>query len=132
MWLGNQETHLTYSWKEALEFVGYDFERWDSLEDIFQYAVSIPIVTRSMFRLDQTNHATRINLFLAWINDDKNNIQTEDFIPKEHLRVLWLSRARKVFHQFNQKLYDVLLTAKRDREAKVRYNGEIVSGQERR
>lgn len=58
---GNQshalaEIEVTTSWKEALEFAGYDFERWlegfDELEDVFRFVVSSPYFDKRLFSLN--------------------------------------------------------------------------------
>lgn len=58
---GNQshalaEIEVTSSWKEALEFAGYDFERWskgfDDLEDVFKFVVSSPYFDKKIFSLE--------------------------------------------------------------------------------
>lgn len=59
-----KEVVVTRSWLEALEFAGYNTYKWiegfKTLEDIFRYAVSIPLANRTIFRLDETNHQARV------------------------------------------------------------------------
>lgn len=51
-----KEVEVTRSWKEALEFAGYDFNRWlegfDELEDVFQFVASSPYFDKKIFSLE--------------------------------------------------------------------------------
>lgn len=51
-----KEVVVTRSWKKALEFAGYDFEKWlegfDTLEDVFRFVVSSPYFDKRLFALN--------------------------------------------------------------------------------
>lgn len=51
-----KEIEVTCSWKEALEFAGYDFNRWlegfKELEDVFRFVVSSPYFDKRLFALN--------------------------------------------------------------------------------
>lgn len=51
-----KEIEVTSSWKEALEFAGYNFDRWlagfDELEDVFQFVASSPYFDKKIFSLE--------------------------------------------------------------------------------
>ena len=133
-----EEIEVTRSWQEALEFAGYDFERWtqgfDELEDVFRFAVSIPLANRTIFRLDETNHQARVRdrkrltyqTFLRWVNDPANGIPENELIPKDQLRKEWLERAFETFPDFKERFdqaNDKMLSI---REANEKFNGNLV------
>lgn len=133
-----EEVEVTSDWKAALEFAGYDHSRWlegfDSLEDVFEFAVSTPTANRTIFRLDETSHQARVRdrkrltyqKFLRWVNDPANNIPEHEVIPKARLREEWLERAFKVFPEFKEKFDGAMLEMERTREANKKFNGNIV------
>lgn len=133
-----KEIEVTTSWKEALEFAGYDFNRWlegfDELEDVFRYAVSIPLANRTIFRLDETNHQARVRdrkrltyqKFLRWVNDPANGVPEKEEISKSDLRIQWLARAFQQFPNF-QRDYEVAQEQmQKSRAARDKFNGELV------
>jgi hypothetical protein len=128
---------VTRSWKEALEFAGYDFNRWlegfDELEDVFRYAVSIPLANRTIFRLDETNHQARVRdrkrltyqKFLRWVNDPANGVKEHEDIPKAELREKWLERAKASFPRFAEELEEVQKEMEARRRSSEKFNGII-------
>jgi hypothetical protein len=134
-----KEISITTNWKEALEFVGYDYKRWtegfNTLEDIFKYAVSNHLANRIIFRLDETNHQARVRdkkrktyqQFLLWINDPANNIKNYEDISKEDLRLVWLKKAFECFPEFEKEYNQIQEEAKIKRQCKAKFNGEIIS-----
>lgn len=133
-----KEIEVTRSWKEALEFAGYDFNRWlegfDELEDVFRYAVSIPLANRTIFRLDETNHQARVRdrkrltyqKFLRWVNDPANDVKEKEDVTKEELRADWLKKAKIAFPDFAKELEEVQKEMELRRLAKEKFNGIIV------
>lgn len=133
-----REVEVTRSWKEALEFAGYDFNRWlegfDELEDVFRYAVSIPLANRTIFRLDETNHQARVRdrkrltyqKFLSWVNDPANGVKEHEDIPKAELREKWLERAKAAFPRFAEELEEVQKEMEARRRSSEKFNGLIV------
>lgn len=133
-----KEVVVTRSWREALEFAGYDFERWadgfDTLEDIFRYAVSIPLANRTIFRLDETNHQARVRdrkrktyqLFLNWVNDPANHVPEEEQFSKSDLRIQWLTKAFKTFPGFKADYENAQHLLQKSRAARDKFNGEMV------
>ena len=133
-----KEIEVTRSWKEALEFAGYDFNRWfegfDELEDVFRYAVSIPLANRTIFRLDETNHQARVRdrkrltyqKFLHWVNDPANGVKEHEDIPKAELREKWLERAKASFPRFAEELEVVQKEMEARRRSSEKFNGLIV------
>lgn len=140
---GNQshvlaEIEVTTSWKEALEFAGYDFEHWsegfDELEDVFRFAMSIPTANRTIFRLDEMNHQARVRdrkrltyqKFLLWVNDTINGIPETEDIPKAQLRKEWLERAFETFPGFKERYDATIREMDLTREANRRFNGNLI------
>jgi len=134
-----REITLTTSFRSALEFLGYDYDRWvrgfETLEDIFKFAVSIPLASRTTFRLEETNHAARIRdrkrktyqLFLLWVQDPKNKVQEHESTSKEELRAWALGKAFEVYPEFKDQFSYWQQVAKKLKEAKLRFNGKLVS-----
>lgn len=135
-----KEVVLTRSWKEALEFVGYDFETWqkgfDTLEDVFRFAVNNPLANRTIFRLDETNHQARVRdrkrktyqEFLRWVHDPANGIPENEMIPKSELRAMYLQKAFDTFPQFKSEFNAIQKEMDERREAKRKFNGDLVRG----
>ena len=133
-----REIILTRSWKEALEFVGYDYERWckgfDSLEDVFRFAIDNPLANRTIFRLDETSHQARVRdrkrltyqKFLRWVNDPANGVPENESIPKAELRKTFLAKAFETFPGFRKEFDQIQKEMADRREAKRKFNGEIV------
>lgn len=133
-----KEIEVTRSWKEALEFAGYDFSRWlegfDELEDVFRYAVSIPLANRTIFRLDETNHQARVRdrkrltyqKFLRWVNDPANGVKEHEEVTKAELRADWLKKAQTAFPDFAKELEEVQKEMELRRQASEKFNGVIV------
>lgn len=57
------ELVVTRDTRQALEFMGYDFDRWnqgfDQLTDIFEFAASTPYFNPEAFTLENLNHRNR-------------------------------------------------------------------------
>jgi hypothetical protein len=133
-----KEIEVTRSWKEALEFAGYDFNRWlkgfDDLEDVFRYTVSIPLANRTIFRLDETNHQARVRdrkrltyqKFLRWVNDPANGVPEKEEISKSDLRSQWLERAFQIFPKFKEDYEAAQHQLQKSRAARDKFNGELV------
>ena len=133
-----EEIEVTRSWKETLEFAGYDYNRWlegfDELEDVFRYTVSIPLANRTIFRLDETNHNARVRdrkrltyqKFLRWVNDPANGVKEHEEVSKAELRVDWLKKAQIAFPDFAKKLKEVQKKMELRRCSNEKFNGEIV------
>jgi hypothetical protein len=134
-----EEIFLTRNWKEALEIVGYDYDRWtkgfDTLEDVFKYAVSTPLANRTIFRLDETNHAARVRdrkrltyqLFLKWVNDPKNGVAVDEYISKTTLRKEMLNLMFEKFPKFKQQYMDAQSRSEMRKQAHATFNGDLVS-----
>lgn len=134
-----KEITITKDFRTALEFVGYDYKRWtqgfNTLEDVFKYAVSIPLANRVIFRLDEINHAARVrdrkrktyNQFLTWVNDPSNSIPNEELANKEILREYFLKKAFLLYPKFRDEYEEVQFLCRKIKLANEKFNGKIVS-----
>lgn len=133
-----KEVVVTRSWKEALEFAGYDFYKWidgfDTLEDVFRYAVSCPLANRTIFRLDETNHQARVRdrkrktyqEFLTWVNDPCNNVPEGETVSRHDLRIQWMTKAFIQFPKFKEEYETAQNLLQKNRAARDKFNGEMV------
>lgn len=133
-----KEIVITSSWKEAIEFLGYDFNRWekgfDSLEDIFQYAVSNPLANKIIFDLNETSHIARVRdrkrltyqKFLLWINDPINNVPENETISKKELRKIYIKKAFDTFPLFQEEYKRVQNELQICKLVKEKFNGDFI------
>lgn len=134
-----KEITLTTYFDEALDFVGYDYKRWtqgfESLEDLFKFAISIPLANKVIFRLEETNHAARIRdrkrktyqEFLRWVNDPKNGVSETEEISKQELRKFMLEKAFRCFPGFKDAYEHYQEKAKESKLAKEKFNGSLIT-----
>lgn len=130
------EVVLTKDWASALEFFGYDPDRYfngfDDLEDIFKFAMSTPIATKEIYLLENLNNTSRTRdrkrktykKFLEWLerNNTSGCIQTSPE-EKQALRAKWLQKAFVAFPEFKEK-YD----EQHERFQKVKKVNSMVNG----
>lgn len=82
------EFKLTDDFETALEYLGFDVERWyegfDTFEDMFQYVASSKYFEKCAYPLEHQNHRARTrdskrktyNAFLEWINYDGEYVKS--------------------------------------------------------
>ena len=134
-----KEITITNYWMAAMQFLGY--ERYNStyfntLEDIFQFAISSPYVNRDIFQLENRNHEARTrdrkrktySLFLEFLKNSKANCAEFDWSDKERLRSDFLEMALDRFPSFRREYDQVLSDHRKHLEIKSKFNGDIVSG----
>lgn len=125
---------LTRDFDEALTFLGYDAVRYnqgfDTLEDMFEFAVSNPRFNTSMYQLENRTNRGRgqdkkrvtYQAFLAWMKD--RNLPKYDWASDS---TDWLDLALHHFAGAREQ-YDALLEVKdRSELIKQRYNGKVVA-----
>lgn len=134
-----KEVDIDGTWSEYLSFAGYDSSRWlkgfDTLEDVFEYAVSTPLASKTIFRLEETNHAARVRdrkrktyqQFLQWIYGTENNVPDEERIPKKQLRKEFLEKAFETFPHFKIDYDRYMFESNQNKQVKNKFNGHIVS-----
>jgi hypothetical protein len=129
-------------------FLGYDYAAWKQgfvwLEEVFEYAASTPYMSRVIFQLDNRNHVSRIrdmkrpsyNAFLKWIEDKpgldkyKWSSYTGDTVTEERLkeRAYWQFEAFNTFPGYQERCQEAYIKHERNRQAKQKWNGDIVRG----
>lgn len=109
------EVVLTKDWASALEFFGYDPDRYfngfDDLEDIFKFAMSTPIATKEIYLLENRNNTSRTRdrkrktymKFLEWLerNNTSGCIETSPE-EKQQLRKKYLDISFIKFPDFKK------------------------------
>lgn len=125
---------FTRDFDEALTFLGYDAVRYnqgfDTLEDMFEFAVSNPRFNTSMYQLENRTNRGRgqdkkrvtYQAFLAWMKD--RDLPEYDWASDS---TDWLELALDHFAGAREQ-YTALLASKDQSELiKQRYNGEVVA-----
>lgn len=128
--------------KKILEFLDYDYERFcqgfDTLEDIFRYAISTPYFNKEIYLLHNRNHTSRTRDrkrqtyrdFLVWIEKqtDCNKYPWPSFDErggyKENLE--WLEKAFIQFPGFEKEYHEVKKEFLDHLYFKSMFNGELV------
>lgn len=146
------EEHPTQVVKEILvsrdeetvfDFLGYDYQRFlegfDTLEDIFEFVVSSPYFNKDIYLLDNRNHTARVRdrkrktymQFLAWCEEKEfNNFKWEESgtVEREVQKRHYLSIAADTWPSFNLELMLCNSKHRMRKEAKKKFNGEVVAG----
>lgn len=129
------ELVLTKDHTEALTFLGYDPSRYaqgfDTLEDIFQYAMATEYYDPAYFALENRPYRERIrdakrptyNAFLEYVNRDGNNVARDNPLDKDEQ----LTRAKITFPAFGAALARTMENHDRHKLVKVKFNGSVVS-----
>jgi hypothetical protein len=132
-----REIKLLDDWEQILPVLGYSWERYqqgfDTLEDIFEFVVSSPFFNKSIYALENRNHAARTRdqkrktymEFLKWIEsyDETNTQNALKFRSKEN----WLGYLFDIVPNFRQQ-YELTQYEYDDSvEFKSRFNGTLVT-----
>lgn len=64
--------------------------------------------------------------FLRWVNDPANGVPENESIPKAELRKTFLAKAFETFPEFRKEFAQIQKEMADRREAKRKFNGEIV------
>ncbi len=135
------ELFLTKNPKEAFEFLGYSYERYQqgmsSLEDIFQYTSSSPYFSPEIFLLHNRNAKSRIrdakrptyNQFLTWL-EQHNPPAKMQWHTQEDLKQIqkqsFLARAFQAFPQFAQSYQNACHLYAQQKALAEKFNGQKV------
>lgn len=131
------EYTITKNWKEAITLFDYDHERWiqgfDTIEDIFEYAVSIPLASKEIFRLDRMNHRARVRdrkrltyqLFLKWINTEENHITVDSLVSKRECRSMILEKLFELYPVFKHQFVNCQKAIEVKNRVKGKFNGNV-------
>ncbi|MFZ6654829.1 hypothetical protein [Undibacterium sp. TJN19] len=144
------ELCITTDFSTALDLLGYDAERYETmritgqfrtLHDIFQYVVSSPYVNREIYLLDNRNHKARIRdakratytAFLIWLEE-----QAEGVLPaypwaeagsreRQQQKQEFLESAFAEFPAFKQAYDQALAVNARRKQVRLQYNGSLAA-----
>jgi hypothetical protein len=139
-----REITLLKDWEQILPVLGYSWERYqqgfDTLEDIFKFVVSSPFFNKSIYALENRNHAARTRdakrltytSFLEWLeNYNETEVQKfhrEWFVKNDCDKIVWtdylFGMIPNFYPQYEQAEKDLAF----HQEFKRRYNGELVAG----
>lgn len=133
-----KEIVLSTSVDEVLAFLGYDFSRhqqgFETLEEVFDFAVSTPYFNPEIYLLDNLNHRSRIrdakrktyNEFLLWLQSDaylKKERVPFNFNPdKQYYKSLILDSFPKALPFIEEALAEYKQTL----AFRQRFNGNLV------
>lgn len=124
---------FTHDFDAALEFMGYDPERhrkgFDTLEEIYEFAVSTPYFDRDVFLLENQNHAARARNrkrstysgFLKWIAE--RDLPQYQWPERGH----WMEKAMATFPGGLVQRHELGERERKRKEAIQVYNGSMVS-----
>jgi DNA integrity scanning protein DisA with diadenylate cyclase activity len=130
-----QEILISTSFKEALEFLEFDYSTYlkgfQTLEDIFQFVIANPHFNKEIYLLENRNAVSRVrdskrktyNLFLKYIEHLDAPPSTFD---KHVLREKYLQLALDKFPMFKVKYAQTLEKLKIKQEVKEKFNGTLV------
>lgn len=128
-----KDINVTNSYKDALEFLGYDysvFEKgFNTLEDIFEYVISSKYFDKKIFALENRNHDARTRdakrpnyrKFLEYI-DGKDFPESEKVDKDEKLKEAFIK-----FPSFKSEYDYVFEEISYNKEIKSKFNGFIIS-----
>lgn len=132
------EISVTKNFTDAIEFLGYDPDRFsngfDSLDEIFEYAMSSHLATREIYLLENRNNTSRTRdrkrktymSFLKYLEER----QVGELVPvtqeeKASLRVDYLKRSFK-FYLFRQQYQQAMDNFYKEKKLKKYFNGKVV------
>ena len=138
------EIPVTLDWSLALRLLGYDpaayavgaTQGFQTLGDVFQYAVSSPYVNRDIFLLENRNNKARVRdrkrktymEFLDWLEHQPHDkVASFDWTDRRARHDDFLALAKAEFPDFAHSLASVLQDADLAREARTRFNADIVA-----
>lgn len=138
------ELLVTNRWAEAITFLGYDpggypigMDSFETLQDVFEYAVSSPYTNKDIYLLENRNNKSRVRdrkrktymEFLDWLESKPaESIPRFDWTDKSLIRATFLNEALESFPAF-EKAYYLALDAHRARQAfQAKFNGGLVAG----
>lgn len=125
-----KELELTTDFKTAIEFLGFDSERYykgfDDLEDIYQFVADSKYFKKDMFPLEHRSHRARVRDekrgtytgFLKWIQDNQPEDGEEFQDP--------LQSAFEQFPVFDIDFIFTLFEIEEQKILKQKFNGDIV------
>lgn len=137
-----KELKLLDDWKDILPVLGYSYERYeqgfDTLEDIFEFVVSSPFFNKSIYALENRNHAARTRdkkrktymAFLEWLEGYEETGEQKfvgGAVKFEHNKSDWLQYLFEVIPAFKEQYDATVKEYAKAQEYKKRFNGDLVS-----
>lgn len=128
-----KDINVTNDYKEALEFIGYDYERFrqgfDTLEEMFEYVVDNVNFDPSVFAFENRNHDARMrdakrpnyNKFLKFIEGK----EFPNVMPIDKQQAY--ERACEIFPEFDAEVKQVKHELKIKKMVKQKFNGSKIS-----
>lgn len=129
------EILLTQDFGEALDFLGFDSERWhagfDNVEQIYDYVSKGTRFNPDIYNLDNRNHTARVRDkkrpvytgFLTWM-DARPELNRFEWNPDKSV---YLPEIFEGFPKSKEQHTASLAKLQKAAEAKTKFNGEIVS-----
>lgn len=134
--------HVSSNPFEIFRFLGYKYEvfkeGFNTLEDVFKFAVSSEYFNKEIFYLENRNHKARVRdmkrpsymAFLEWIKDidvpNKHPLhKSEEKIVIE--KAVFLNMAFSKFPGLIDKYLAAIKTHENNKQAKLLWNGKVVS-----
>ena len=129
-----KEIKLLDDWEQILPVLGYDYARWaegfNTLEDIFEFVVSSPFFNKSIYALENRNHAARTRdqkrktymEFLEWLEsyEETNTQNAQKYMDR-------LDYIGNKIPSFWEQHDATVAEFEQAQEYKKRFNGELVS-----
>lgn len=137
-----KELKLLDDWKDILPVLGYSYERYEqgfyTLENIFEFVVSSPFFNKSIYALENRNHAARIRdkkrktymEFLTWLEGYEETGEQKfvgGAVKFEHNKSDWLQYLFGVIPSFKEQYDATVKECAQAQEYKKRFNGDLVS-----
>lgn len=132
-----KEITVTKYWLDAMQFMGYgDYfkQSFNTVEDLFSFALSSPYSNKHIYYLENRNHKARVrdrkranySLLLEWVKNPETPCEDYDWSDKEWNRSLFLEKAFKRWPQFKHEYEKTLELEKIGNNRKEKFNGDLV------
>lgn len=127
---------VTRDFKTALEFLGFDYLRWEkgfnNLEEIFEFTIHNDRFSASIYSLDNRNHTARVRdkkrptytKFLKWLEDHPEKDVAFEW-PED--KSIWLNEIFAAFPEVNLAWIASSFNLDRARKIKEKYNGDLIT-----
>jgi hypothetical protein len=131
------ELLVTPYWMAAMQFAGYDryfVPAYNTVRDIFEFALSSPYANKDIYLLENRNHTSRVrdrkrknySMLLQFLQDPETQCANFDWSDKDKHREEFLQKAFDRFPSFKKEYDEVFDEVARKAEFKKKFNGSIV------
>jgi len=127
---------LTVDPKEAVEFLGYDYEKikkgFDTLDDIFYYVVSSPYFNEIIYDLSHRNHQARTRdrkrpTYTAFLEFVSNHKFENQFVYDSDFEETIQETIKSAFPHFARELEEIKKSQFEKELVKRKFNGVLVN-----